>query len=103
MAFVVCPIHGGHGADAVCRHVAGHIRRSEGALVVAGRLRPVRVAYKGFTLGPTWLCFECAESRDVPIEGALLNGDTGLEVFFCGIDWVPICPKCFGAVFPDAI
>ena len=92
MAFVVCPEHGGHGAAAVCSHVATRLLAGE---AIALTLVPVRASYAVTTLGPTWLCPECAARFNVPAEGTTFEGDEGLERYWSEIDWSPVCPLCF--------
>jgi hypothetical protein len=91
MAFVVCPEHGGHGAAAVCAHVASRLLAKQ---AITDRLVPVKASYAGTTLGPTWLCPKCAERFHVPSEGMTFDGDEGLERYWSEIDWSPVCRFC---------
>jgi len=58
-------------------------------------LVPVRVTYLDETLGPTWLCFECAVVHGIPAEGSLLHGEDGLERYWVEIGFTLVCPSCF--------
>lgn len=91
MAFIICPEHGGIGAAAVCSHVAEWLRAPQ---PIAVKLVPVRTSHAGTTLGPTWLCPECAARCHVPYGGATCKGDGGLEQYWSGIDWSPVRPRC---------
>lgn len=92
MAFIVCREHGGHGAAAVCPHVAARLLAKQPVDVP---LAPVRASYAGTILGPTWLCPECAARFHVSAQGAMFEGDEGLERYWTEIDWSPVCPVCF--------
>ena len=94
MAYILCPKHGGTGAAAVCSHVAARVEAAS-----AGQSRetlsPVRVTVGDTTLGPTWLCADCARQHSVPPEGLHLHGDDGLDRYMDIIGFTPICPRCF--------
>src|SRR5690349_17636939 len=92
MAFVVCEKHGGHGAAAVCSHIAARVLANES---INQRLVPIKVIYAGQMLGPTWLCPECAERYQVRASGATFQGDEGFEKYWTEIGLKPICPRCF--------
>ena len=92
MAFVVCPTHGGDGAVAVCPHVAERLLASQ---VIDEVLTPVTVVCEGATLGPTWLCPECAARFRVRAEGETFGGSDGLERYWVEIGFTPVCPQCF--------
>ena len=89
MAFMICQKHGGHGASAVCRHIADAVIQSQ----PIGPVAPVRVAYEGCRFGPILFCFACADRCGIPSDGLLLTGDDGLDRMYA-LDWVPVCPLC---------
>ena len=93
MALVLCPKHGG-GCAAVCLHFAAMVYA--GTPIRQARF-PISVTYAGQTLGPTWLCAECAARFNVPAEGVTLTDDNGLDIFWCKVDWKPVCPGCYDA------
>src|SRR5690348_9490000 len=90
MAAILCSKHGRHGAAAVCSHVAERVRANE---PIRDALSRVRARYAGTTIGPTQLCPECAARFNVPVTGAMLEGDEGIDRFF-EIGWVQLCPRC---------
>ena len=93
MALVLCPKHG-RGCAAVCSHFATMVY--EGAPIRQPRF-PISANYAGQTLGPTWLCGECAARFGVPPEGVTLTGEDGLDIFWGEVDWKPVCPGCYDA------
>ena len=92
MPFVLCPEHGGHGAAAVCSHLAARLL---GKQSIDEAITPLRASYAGTPLGPTWLCPECSTRLHVSPEGATFEGDEDLERYWTGIKWSPVCPVCF--------
>jgi hypothetical protein len=95
MAFVVCPKHGGHGAAAVCSHVAAVVAAQ---IPLDGPLYPVSASYAGQALGPTWLCTACARGHHVPEGGLELTGEESLERLWTEIGFTPVCPRCLESV-----
>lgn len=96
MSFILCPKHGGHGAASVCEHVAAKVAAPGGEQSLSNQtLIPVRVTYQQQTLGPTWLCADCALDHGIPAEGLALDGEAGLERFLTVIGFTPVCRHCF--------
>jgi hypothetical protein len=95
MAYFVCTQHGGHGAAKVCSHVAQDLLVSKDRAAQVERLLVVRANYEGTSLGPIWLCRECAKLHGVPSEGLYLEGEAGLERYLGNIGFAPVCPVCF--------
>jgi len=92
MAYVNCPEHGGNEAAAVCDHVAARVRSGD---PIDGPLAPVSASFEGKTIGPTWLCAECALKFEVPSEGLTLTGEAGLNRYWMVIGFALVCAKCF--------
>jgi hypothetical protein len=89
MAYVMCPKHGGHVAEAVCQHLLDAVIRGDRL----GQLAGLSVEYEGNRLGPIWFCTTCAGRYGIPPEGLLLTGETGLDQMF-DWGWCPVCPVC---------
>jgi hypothetical protein len=92
MAFVVCPQHGGHGAAAVCAHIAEEVAARR---PIAEALVPVSAVFDGSKIGPTWLCSACASRFAVPSSGGTLEGVEGLERYWTEIGFTLVCRFCF--------
>jgi len=101
MAYILCERHGGSGAAAVCDHVAASLFSTSPHPLDSASLVPVLTTYADQTLGPTWLCPDCAALHRVPPDGLILEGEEGLDRFFDTIGFTPVCPSCLTDKYPD--
>jgi hypothetical protein len=91
VALIRCPKRG-PGCAAVCSHFAAFV--CAGIPIRQARF-PISASDAGQTLGPTWLCAECAARFGVPPEGLTLTGEDGIDIFWGEVDWKPVCPGCY--------
>jgi len=98
MAYIICETHGGHTTEAVCPHLHARILAR---LQIDRPITPLRASYGGHTLGPIWLCPDCATRMQIPPAGATLEGEDRLDRWFIETDFVPVCRYCFNEYRTD--